>query len=215
MVLEKSDLGLIEFERFILLQEEIAQGEGIILGRKASLIYAEHPLVWTIGRMPKGRLFRKEPINVVKVARGGSITAHFPGQLMMYIIFNIKEFGIGLGQWMQKLEDIVFDSLSDLGIENIERRNRGLWIGDGKLASFGVGAKNWITRFGVGINYEVERIVNDKIYPCGEEGRLLGISEVSNIGKGELKDALEQRVRGFFCSGEEIENVFEGAEYRR
>ncbi len=192
MFLEKIDLGLIDYKEFLKRQEEIASNPDITGGQKAVVIFAEHPMVFTVGKLPVGRLFREDgsDVELIKVNRGGSITAHFPGQLMFYVIMNLKAIGLGIKEWMQLLEDVVYSSLFDMNIRGIERRNRGLWIGMGKVASFGVGVRHWITRFGAGITYKLDDSVNERVYPCGEDGVFANVK----VSRDDLVKALQRNL---------------------
>ncbi len=198
--LDIKDLGLIEYNKFLELQEDIAGCRSVVEGERCVVFFAEHPMVITIGRKPSGKMFKGDSnIDLVKVSRGGSITAHFPGQLMLYVIFNMKKVGVGLRQWMQGLEDIVCEGLVGLGAQGIERRNRGLWLGKGKIASFGVGVKNWVTRFGCGVTYRLDNRINEVIYPCGEEGFFDSINRcITGISRDDLIKALRDQVEAFF-----------------
>ncbi len=162
------------------------------------LIFCEHYPVITIGRSPSGILFKKrELINksgiaVIETDRGGSVSAHFPGQLMVYVLFCIKHLGLGLRQWMNELENLVHLAILDCGVE-LERREHGLWFGDGKVVSFGLSARKYWVYHGGGITYKHWEQVNQIIFPCGLKDKyFLGLDRVVDQMEDKTKKEISR-----------------------
>jgi lipoate-protein ligase B len=111
-------------------------------------------------------------IPVFHVERGGDVTYHGPGQMVVYPILNLKEYGYRLIRYVGQLEEIVLCVLKDYGIDG--RRdplNRGVWVDEEKIASVGVAIKRWVSFHGFSLNYETDLKYFELINPCGLEGK--------------------------------------------
>ena len=139
------------------------------------LHFLEHRHVLTIGRtfeaqhlvMPK-HLLAERGVDVVEVSRGGSVTYHGPGQLVVYVHVHLKEIGIFLTQYLRDLEQWVIDFLHSLNVD-ADRRDgmTGVWISSGKICAMGVAAKKFVTYHGIGLNFSVDLDCFNWIVPCG------------------------------------------------
>ena len=163
----------------------------------------EHQLCYTLGRGSKldNLLFSlNDPkYDVFKIDRGGEVTCHMPGQLVTYLVLDLKNFNKDLNWYLRKIEKII---IKILGIFNIDSSTKdgftGVWIGQKKIASIGVGCKRWVTINGFSINVDCKLENFNKIIPCGIEGCLmanmsdynknLDIKEVKNIVKKIIKE---------------------------
>ncbi|OGD30599.1 lipoyl(octanoyl) transferase [Candidatus Azambacteria bacterium RIFCSPHIGHO2_01_FULL_44_55] len=173
----EKDLGLINFEEFLKIQDEFwrKRTQDII---PDALIFAEHPVVYSLGaRNLKDQMchFRTWPeglaelgIKVIETRRGGIVTCHAPGILGIYIIIKVSESsaGIKLVSWLEKL---VIEVLEDYGITaglkaNI---NRGVWVQDRKIASVGIQISQLVSRFGINLNVSPDLRLFEHIDPCG------------------------------------------------
>jgi len=121
--------------------------------------------------MGKGsEILEDKGLPVYFIERGGRVTYHGPGQLVVYFIWNIKNLGIK--GFLDLLEEVTADTLKSMGVkeQNIRRNvnGRGVWIGDKKIASIGIAVKQWVAYHGLSINID-SRIHQgfDKISPCG------------------------------------------------
>ncbi len=185
--IEFKDIGLVDYSRWMDEAQRLISGE---IDNKVRVFFCEHPRVITVGRTPKGRMFRTKEVGwpVVKTDRGGSITAHFPGQLMLYPVFNLRALGLGLSRYFRELVDVVRRALERSGVE-VEERDNGLWMGREKVASFGVACRRFWVYHGAGITYRLDPEVNEMVYPCGEEGRF---GQIKRPGGGEVdREALK------------------------
>jgi lipoate-protein ligase B len=180
------DLGLIEYEKAWELQHQLrekrAQEELPDL-----LLFLEHPHVITLGRrgnrshlVAPPELLDAMEIPVVHVERGGDVTYHGPGQLVVYPILNLKRYGYHFVRYIRQLEEVILLVLKDSGIEG--RRdplNRGVWVGEEKIASVGVAIKQWVSYHGFALNYETDLRYFDLIHPCGlEEKKMTSMKKV-------------------------------------
>jgi lipoyl(octanoyl) transferase len=145
------------------------------------LLLLEHEPVYTIGRTPDqsslsvtGRIRGGElgavhlPHPFFAINRGGQATYHGPGQLMGYPIIDLRGFGQDVHKYLRWLEQLLIDLLAEYGIASSRRESlTGVWIGDRKIASIGVGVRHWITMHGFALNVSGDLSPFDHIVPCG------------------------------------------------
>lgn len=162
------DLGLIGYTEAYGIQKELVDkrkcGE---IGD--TLILAEHLPIFTIGRLGRiENLIKNNGVTVLRVDRGGDITFHGPGQLVLYPIINLKDNALDLHKYMRLLESAAISFLHKYSVEAERVENKtGVWVGRKKIASVGIAASNWITYHGMSINLNVNLEYFSMIYPCG------------------------------------------------
>jgi lipoate-protein ligase B len=150
-------------------------------GCVGALLLVEHdPPVITISRRPgAGAHLIATPaqlagagVTVEPTDRGGDITYHGPGQLVVYPILDLQRLGQNLHAYMRMLEEIVIRVCAGFGVET--RRDRsatGVWVGDAKVCAMGVRIRRWVTMHGLALNVDPEMRHFDLIVPCGLAGR--------------------------------------------
>ncbi len=140
-----------------------------------TILILEHRPVITLGArqsynkllVSKDSLLRKH-IDVVETRRGGGTTAHNPGQLVFYPLIDLHRLGIGINEYIRKIEAIGAELLSQLGVESSRCKGLpGLWVGERKIASVGVRVSKFITSHGMAINIQNDLEIFDYIRPCG------------------------------------------------
>lgn len=142
-----------------------------------TLLLLTHPHVYTLGRagddanllVPRETLSR-EGIPVERVGRGGDITYHGPGQLVGYPIFRMEKPDVH--RFVRSIEASLIDALRALRVE--ARRIEGLtgvWSGERKIASIGVGIRKWVTYHGFALNVTTDLSYFRRIHLCGLKGR--------------------------------------------
>jgi lipoyl(octanoyl) transferase len=149
--------------------------EEVIAGGQDHLILVEHPPVITLGASfhEENLLLSREQyaakgIEIHKTDRGGDVTYHGPGQLVIYPIFDLTRHGKDLHKWMRDLEETMLLTLQEFGIEG--RRfapHTGAWVEDRKIASIGVKAKKWVSLHGIALNCTNDMEAFRWIIPCG------------------------------------------------
>lgn len=167
------DWGTISYQEAYARQKAIV--DGVINGEPSRLILCEHPAVLTLGRMthPDSLLYTKDDIiakgiDIIPIDRGGDVTLHAPGQLIIYPIVNLALRGKDLKKYMQLLEQVAVDLLSSFGILAVSiEGKRGVFVGPKKLVSIGVGVRKWVTFHGLGINVCTDLSLFRFIKPCG------------------------------------------------
>lgn len=139
------------------------------------VLFMEHLPVYTLGKRG-GRDYlhvsdvwlKDHGIDVVQTGRGGSITWHGPGQLVVYPIMNLKKAGLGAAEYVHKLETIMIHVAGQLGINASRRESgRGVWVGNKKLGSVGVAISRNISFHGLALNVNNSFGFFKKINPCG------------------------------------------------
>ena len=174
-------LGRMEFQRALALQEEIVVEKREDPSVEDQLLLLEHEPVYTIGRTPDqsslsapGRIRRGElgaahlPHPLFVINRGGQATYHGPGQLMGYPIIDLRRCGQDLHKYLRWLEQLLIDLLAKYGIAAARRESlTGVWVGDRKIASIGVGVRHWITMHGFALNVCGDLSPFNHIVPCG------------------------------------------------
>lgn len=158
----------------------LAMQETLVAERQAgripdTVLLLEHEPVYTIGRTrDRASLGEPErlPHPVVETNRGGQATWHGPGQLVGYPIIDLQTRGRDLHHYLRALEQAQIDFLKDCGIPDAGRREglTGVWIGDRKIASIGVGVRRWVTMHGFALNIGSDLAGFDAIVPCGIAG---------------------------------------------
>jgi len=136
----------------------------------------EHQLCYTIGRGSNmdNLLFSLDEQDVFKIDRGGEVTCHMPGQLVSYLIFDLKNFKKDLNWYLRKIEKIIIRTLRIFNIDCFTKDGfTGVWVGEKKIASIGIGCKRWVTIHGFSINVDCDLRNFNKIIPCGIEGCLM------------------------------------------
>lgn len=142
------------------------------------VLMMEHPAVFTVGR--RGGLndltvsqnfLKKSGIPVIQVERGGRITFHGPGQLIMYPVVDLRAFNITVADYVENLEEVMIRTADNWGIK-AERNplNAGVWVGSNKLGSIGIAIRHGISFHGLALNVNLSLKPFRWINPCGLQG---------------------------------------------
>ena len=131
--------------------------------------FTEHPPVFTMGlNADEEHLLTPGDIPVVQIDRGGQVTYHGPGQLMVYPLIDLKRADLGVRTLVTALEQSVVDFVADYDIEAIARPDApGVYVEDKKLASVGLRIRRGASFHGMALNVDVELEPFSRINPCG------------------------------------------------
>ena len=148
------------------------------------ILFLEHPPVFTLGRrggsenlMVSQDFLGKKGVPVIQVERGGNITFHGPGQLIVYPIIDLRVARLSVEDYVEKLEEIMIRTAGDWGImANRNPINRGVWVGNNKLGSIGIAIRRGICFHGIAFNVNVSLEPFGWINPCGLHG--IGITSM-------------------------------------
>lgn len=164
-------LGRITYGDALALQEQIVARKHAQPSAPDELLLLEHEPVYTIGRTPDRSSLRGGahlPHPLFEINRGGQATYHGPGQLVGYSLIDLRNYVQDLHRYLRWVEDVLIDLLAAYGLSAVRREKlTGVWIGDRKIASIGVGVRHWITMHGFALNVRDDLSAFDQITPCG------------------------------------------------
>lgn len=142
----------------------------------------EHPPVYTLGLNRKNvRLPAREDIPVVLTDRGGKITYHGPGQIIIYTLLDLKRNNLNIRSLVSLLENTVISVLADHQIQAAARADApGVYVNDAKIASLGLRIKNNCCYHGLSLNVNMDLTPFKAIDPCGYVG--LEVSQTKDLG---------------------------------
>lgn len=169
------------------------------------MLVCEHPAVLTLGRLASHGNFLvpredilKRGIEIVDIDRGGEVTLHSPGQLVLYPILNLKEQGQDLKRYLWRLEQVGIDFLKEFAILADRNFGRtGVWVGPRKIASVGIGVRRWVSYHGMAININTDLELFSLIKPCGLDVQMTSVATIQ--GAGVDMTLAKQRLSEVFC----------------
>ena len=132
----------------------------------------EHPPVYTLGQAGKPEhILRDVGIPLVKIDRGGQVTYHGPGQVVIYLLLDLARLKIKVRELVSAIEQAVIDLLAEHGV-TAERRDGapGVYVGDAKIAALGLRIRNGCSYHGVSLNVDMDLYPFTAINPCGYAG---------------------------------------------
>ncbi len=177
-------LGLVPYEDALRLQNRLVQARATDKVEDILLIL-QHPPVITMGK--SGRIqnvldpqtIREKNIQVIFTDRGGDVTYHGPGQLVVYPILNLRDHGLSVPGYVWKLEETVIRLLARFGIEAARaEKMRGVWVGQEKIAALGVHLSRWISKHGLALNVNTNLDAFELINPCGTGRRATSMARI-------------------------------------
>ena len=159
-----------------LAVQQTTQSE-VIDGRQPStLLLVEHDPVFTLGRSRAAstNLLSPGDIPVVEVARGGDVTFHGPGQLVVYPILRLEDAWQDLHRVLRALEEAAILCCADFGLQaERDARNTGAWVRGKKICAVGIGCRRWVTWHGMALNVTTKLDYFKRINPCGMDASLV------------------------------------------
>ncbi len=222
------DLGLIDYQEAWDYQEKLFDHTvQIKLSNKNEnkdeptpnkILFCQHPHVYTLGKSGKPehllldeKGLQEKEARFYKINRGGDITYHGPGQLVVYPILDLDNFFTDIHKYMRYLEEAVIQTLAHYGIlaGRVEGYT-GVWLeedkernlGERKICAMGVKASRWVTMHGLALNVNADLSMFNNIVACGiqdravtsmeaELGKTLDIQEVASVMEGRLINLFE------------------------
>ena len=156
----------------------------------------EHPPVYTLGQAGKPEhILRDVGIPLVKIDRGGQVTYHGPGQVVIYLLLDLPRLKIKVRELVTAIEQAVIDLLAEYDVQ-AERRDGapGVYVGDAKVAALGLRIRNGCSYHGVSLNVDMDLYPFTAINPCGYAG--LKVIQTRDLGIPlSVHDAGEQLSR--------------------
>ncbi len=195
------DLGLIDYQEAwdlqeVLFNELIEQKRSGFTYPQSHLLVCEHPHVYTLGKSGDATHLLADEVKLqdldaqfYKINRGGDITYHGPGQLVVYPILDLEQFFTDIHKYMRFLEESVIETLANFGVQGTRIEGlTGVWIlgiPPRKIAAFGVKCSRWVTMHGIGFNVNTDLKYFNQIVPCG-----ISDKEVTSLAN-ELTEAVD------------------------
>ena len=216
------DLGQLSYGESLIVQEQYFNQ--IIELKRANrtqehpqqtpnyLLWVEHPPVVTLGKSGKkehllldAKGLEAEGIEFFQTNRGGDITFHGPGQLVVYPIFDLDNFFTDIHKYLRFLEEAVILTLKDYGIESSRSSGEtGVWLEVGtpfarKICAMGVRASRWVTMHGLALNINTDLKYFNHIIPCGIQGK--GVTSLQKELKQEVRlEEVKQKLKAHLCA---------------
>jgi lipoyl(octanoyl) transferase len=222
---ELEDLGLIDykkcwdyqtklFDATVQLKIQNRKFPDNSISTKNHLIFCEHPHVYTLGKsgdlknlLIDGQKRKEKNISFYKINRGGDITYHGPGQLVVYPILDLDYFFSDIHKYLRLLEEAVILTLQDYGVfgQRLEGFT-GVWVDDKKetprkICAIGVKCSRWVTMHGIGFNINSNLDYFKHIVPCGiEDKSVTSLQKETNqeIDMEELKLRFKKNFKNLF-----------------
>jgi len=174
---------------------------------KNVVLLLEHPPVFTLGRRGglnnlrvSDNFLEKADIPVIQVERGGNITFHGPGQLVVYPIIHLQAAKLSVVHYVENLEEVMIRTAADWGITAVRNPiNRGVWVGNRKLGSIGIAIRRGICFHGMALNVNTSLEPFQWITPCGLDDTEITSMETEHCGNVSMKQVSE-RVKHHFES---------------
>ncbi len=201
-----TDWGTIDYREAWRRQEEIfdrqIDNKQNKLPTENNLIFCEHPHVYTIGKSGNAgnMLIDDGTVPVYRTDRGGDITYHGFGQIVGYPVFDLESLGIGLREYITRLEEAVIRLLDDYDIEGGHyAEGTGVWIDTAlpsktrKICAIGVRSSRYVTMHGFALNVNTDLSYFGRINPCGFTDR--GVTSMKKeLGKSLDIDEVKQKL---------------------
>ena len=169
------EMPVIEYQKARDLQSYLISARKDKIIDSDIILILEHPPVFTLGR--RGGLenlsvsesfLKKSGIPVIHVERGGDITFHGPGQIVVYPIINLEKARLTVTDYVSNLEEVMIQTAKDAGIQAQRNGlNRGIWVGKKKLGSIGIAVRRGISFHGMALNVNLSLEPFNWINPCG------------------------------------------------
>ena len=165
--------------------------------------FVEHPPVYTLGmRADRRHLLASGEIPVVQIDRGGQVTYHGPGQLVVYVLLDLRRLGFNPRTLVQALESAVIDTVAGYGVTAVARRDApGIYVAGRKLGAIGLRVRRHCSYHGLAVNVAMDLAPFAGINPCGYEGlevtdlrTLCGIDELARF-RADLTPHLLTRLK--------------------
>lgn len=162
------------------------------------LWFLQHPAVYTLGKNGKPEhVLNSAEIPVINSDRGGQVTYHGPGQIVVYTLLDLGRLNIGVRALVTGLEQVIIELLNDYGITaNARREAPGVYVNDAKIAALGLRVRKGCSFHGLALNVAMDLEPFSRINPCGYEG--LEVTQIKNfisdIKLESVTDDLQQRL---------------------
>ncbi|BBL86453.1 lipoate-protein ligase B (chromatophore) [Paulinella micropora] len=168
--------------------------------------FLQHPPCYTVGRNSNLNLLHFNvsipPEPLYRINRGGEVTYHGYGQLMIYLVINLQRHRIDLHLYIRTLEQTIIDTLACLNVTAHRVHGlTGVWIQNQKVAAIGVGIRRWITQHGIALNIKCNLSSFQSITPCGLMIQSVGELDewIPTVNLTEIQNLLQYQLTRNLC----------------
>jgi lipoyl(octanoyl) transferase len=163
-------LGLRDYGEIFAAQRSFTDTRGA--DTPDELWFLQHPPVFTQGQAGRAEhLLMPGNIPVVQSDRGGQVTYHGPGQLVVYVLLDLPRLGYGIRALVTRIENALIDTLAGYGVAAASRRDApGVYVGEAKIASLGLRVRRGCSYHGLALNVDMDLEPFRRINPCGYAG---------------------------------------------
>lgn len=191
-ILTVRDLGLCDYLPVWRGMRQFTEQRLIETGDELWLV--EHPPVFTLGQAgDEAHILHSANIPVLRTDRGGQVTYHGPGQIVAYVLIDLRRKGMSIRQLVSYLEQIIIDLLAEFKIKAENRCDApGVYIEGSKICSIGLRVKKGCTYHGIAFNFDMDLLPFSQINPCGFSSlTMTQLKHYTNqISKPQFKDKL-------------------------
>ena len=191
-------LGRVEYEPTWRAMQQFTESRE--QGSTSEAWIVEHPPVFTQGQAGKPEhLLAVSEIPVVQSDRGGQVTYHGPGQVVIYLLLNLRDTGMGIRGLVTAIEDSIIAMLADHNIDAESRRDApGVYVDEAKIAALGLRLKRGFTYHGLSFNLDMDLSPFQQINPCGYQG--LAVTQGVELGLSLSFDQAAKAILVQLCS---------------
>lgn len=221
-------LGKMRYDRALEIQKRRAKALSTGQDDLQTVFTVEHPPTITIGRNGSDEnivatedYLKTHDFSVYHVDRGGDVTYHGPGQLVVYPVLHLAPWGNDVGRYVRNLEQVVIDALAQVGIHaGRDDMHPGVWVNDEKICAVGCHVqrrrpREFVTSHGIALNIATDLSHFDTIIPCGIKDKgVTSVAQLSEQSRG-VGSSLEDWTKLVLCHfetvfGLQFETVSEG-----
>lgn len=206
MELNIVNLNRIDYSEALDIQRRLQQ-ERIDDSIVDTLLVLEHNPVLTLGIrgqydniLESKQSLKEKGFDIVEVERGGDVTYHGPGQLVLYPIINLEQHGKDIRSFISKLQDVIMNVLRerfDIASSKKTGIHTGVWIDEKKIAAIGISISKWVTMHGVAFNVNTDLSHFGYIVPCGLSG--FGVTSIKEMlgSEANFQEVTEDIIKEF------------------
>lgn len=171
-VLGIRELGQLDYVRTWLAMQRFTDERKLVPDTQDEVWLVQHPPVFTQGQAGKAEhLLLPGDIPVVKSDRGGQVTYHGPGQLVAYLMLDVRRLGYGVRELVTRMEQCLIDLLASYGVSAAAKADApGVYVDGAKIASLGLRIRNGCSFHGLALNVDMDLEPFRRINPCGYAG---------------------------------------------
>jgi lipoyl(octanoyl) transferase len=209
MKLDIIDAGCLDYKSALNMQFELLEKRQQNLIND-TLILVEHPPTITLGRravesdiLADTKFLEETGVTICRINRGGEVTYHGPGQIVGYLIVDLKNFDRDVRAFVSNVEEVIMQVLQeDFNVDGGRNPlNNGVWVGDKKITAIGIAIKKWVTMHGFAFNINTDLEHFNWIVPCGMENSKMTSLEVvtgKQYDLEQIKPKIIEKIKEIF-----------------